>query len=314
MEKVNCNLCDSSRKTLLLESRNWLNNTKEYFNLMRCDNCGLVYLSPRPTKKLISSYYPDTYEPYNAEGKNTAERLSRNLLDGYYKKKKNILDYTKSILTQLIYSPIPNDTPGKILDVGCGPGISLYNLKKFGWEVHGLDISQKAVSFAINNLGLKNVKRGFIEDTSYPEAYFDVIRMSHVIEHLGNPKKALLKIKKNLKKNGTLIITTPDFSSPFRSIFGPYWFPLESPRHFYLFTPKTISLLLGKVGGLKIFKTKHDISAYYLAKSLSYVAGNKPIVNKALMILKIFFIPLTFLLSLVGKADVATYYIKKEDK
>jgi len=312
MEKVNCNLCGSNKNSFLLKSRNWLKHTKERFNIVKCSNCNLVYLNPRPSKESISSYYPDEYEPYNARGRSLAERVSKILLDSYYRKEKNIFSLVKSFLAQLIYSPVPSKKQGKILDIGCGPGISLYNLKKFGWNVYGLDISQKAVNFARNNLDLKNVRRGFIEDAFYHKEYFDVIRMSHVIEHLNDPKETLLKIRKILKKNGILIITTPDFSSPLRPVFGPCWFPLESPRHLYLFTPETISLLLKKVGGFKILKTKHDISAYHLAKSLSYVMGNKQALNKVLMGFKVFLLPITLLLGLFGKTDVATYYVIKE--
>ena len=311
MEKVNCNLCDNNKTTLLLKCRNWLQKKNEYFNLVRCNNCGLVYLNPRPKKESISSYYPNEYIPYNIDGQDLAERLAKTILGGYYKMEKSTLDKIKSLLAELIYSPIPNDNRGKILDIGCGSGTGLYNLKKFGWDVYGLDISQKAVDFAKKKLGLKNIQQGFIEDKTYPEEYFDVIIMSHIIEHLADPKKTLIQVKKILKKDGTLIITTPDFSSPFRSIFGPFWFPLESPRHLYLFTPKTINTLLKKIGGFKIIKIKHDVSAYHLAKSLSYTMGNKQVINKALMKFKIFFLPFTFLLSLFSKADVVTYYIEK---
>lgn len=64
--------------------------------------------------------------------------------------------------------------------------------------------------------------------------------MYHVIEHLDDPFICVKLIYKKLKKNGELIIGTPNVGNIMSRLFRKYWYNLDSPRHLYLFTPKTL--------------------------------------------------------------------------
>ena len=64
METVPCDLCRSDQSDLIIRQRDLLLAvTDEEFMIVRCRQCGLVYLSPRPSRDLIGTYYPSVYYP-----------------------------------------------------------------------------------------------------------------------------------------------------------------------------------------------------------------------------------------------------------
>jgi len=258
----------------------------------------------------MEKYYLDNYEPYNSTNKDIYFSLYKILMISFYKKKKNLFDLLKSALCQILYSP-PAARSGKVLDIGCGNGGYLSVLKESGWKVYGLDFSQKAVNFAKNKRGLTRVKQGNAETLKYPDNFFDLVTMNHLIEHLSNPKKALIEAKRVLKKGGILAITTPNYSSFNAKIFVKNWFPLETPRHLFLFETLTLRKMIERIKGLKIVRIRHDYSTYCFARSLGYFLGNKSPINCCLMIIKIIFWPYTIFLSLFNRSDIMTFNISK---
>lgn len=309
MDDIRCNLCNNNNSKILFKNHDRLHNIPGSFNIVKCKNCGLIYIYPKPDD--ISKYYPNLYEPYNINQNDFYQSLSYTLMSSYYKDDQRKIDKLKSFFYQKIYTPLPKEFIGKILDIGCGNGMYLYNLKNQGWDVYGIDPSNHAVNFATNELGLEKVTQGFLEEIKYPDEFFDVITLNHVIEHLPDPNLTLKEIKRLLKRNGLFVITTPNFDCVSEKIFKQYWFPLETPRHLYLYTENTLRKLL-EINGLQIIKTKYDISTYHLSKSLSYRLGKEKSITTLLERIKIIFLPITFVLAMLKKSDVVTIYAKKD--
>ena len=99
----------------------------------------------------------------------------------------------------------------KILDVGCGGGIICEPLARLGAKVTGIDFAPNNIKAAkihskINKLKINYVYKD-IEKSKLDEK-FDVILMFEVLEHLDNWEKTIKNIKKNLNKNGLIIIST----------------------------------------------------------------------------------------------------------
>src|ERR1700752_81908 len=64
MELVSCDLCRSDQSELITRQRDLLLEvTQEEFTIVRCRQCGLIYLNPRPSKDLLGSYSPTVYYP-----------------------------------------------------------------------------------------------------------------------------------------------------------------------------------------------------------------------------------------------------------
>src|SRR5437867_3453682 len=64
LETVSCDLCGSDQSDLFIQQQDLLLAvTDEKFSIVRCRQCGLVYLNPRPSSDMIGTYYPDVYYP-----------------------------------------------------------------------------------------------------------------------------------------------------------------------------------------------------------------------------------------------------------
>ena len=115
----------------------------DLFTIVKCRNCGLVYLNPRPSKDLLGSYYPTDYYPpvqtksrpkFQQVVKGLSSRLKRWVLEDYYgypltrsdscwRGLRKILLWPNKILRELRgRHPLPWRGQGKMLDVGCGAG------------------------------------------------------------------------------------------------------------------------------------------------------------------------------------------------
>ncbi len=94
----------------------------------------------------------------------------------------------------------------KILDAGCGTGILMKYLQKYG-EVHGIDISDEALHFC-KQRGLTNLKKASVESLPYEENTFDIVTSIDIIYHkwVESDLNALKEMNKVLKKGGTLLI------------------------------------------------------------------------------------------------------------
>lgn len=97
----------------------------------------------------------------------------------------------------------------KILDMGCGTGLLLKELEKFG-ICHGIDISQKAVDFC-KHRGIENVQISDAANIPYPNNTFDIALALDVIEHIKDDENALKEIYRVLKPQGVAIIAVPAF-------------------------------------------------------------------------------------------------------
>ncbi|MCU0331497.1 MAG: class I SAM-dependent methyltransferase [Candidatus Kapabacteria bacterium] len=110
---------------------------------------------------------------------------------------------------------LPSNRHSRILDLGCGYGGFLLLLQERGYvNTSGVDISPQQVA-AADQLGVKNVVEGTIEQALGAEQTYDLISMFDVIEHLTRSEAiaTLTLIHERLSPNGTLIIRTPNVDS-----------------------------------------------------------------------------------------------------
>ncbi|TGL67650.1 class I SAM-dependent methyltransferase [Leptospira jelokensis] len=99
--------------------------------------------------------------------------------------------------------------PLKSLDVGCGTGIWLSELSKFGDAV-GLDVSEEAYKFC-KSRGME-IKLGSIEKIPFSNNVFDLVTAIGVIEHVDDDQ-AIREIARVLKIGGKVVILTSAFKS-----------------------------------------------------------------------------------------------------
>ena len=149
--------------------------------------------------------------------------------------------------------------PGRIVDVGCGPGFLLSALEG-GWEKHGVEASRFAAEHASQ---WSKVHVGDLSEAAYPDEFFDVAVMHHVIEHMTDPIGAILEMRRVLKRGGKLLLGTPDFDSGCARRFGDNYRLLHDPTHISLFTNDSMHRFLRDHGfGIDrveypFFETRH---------------------------------------------------------
>lgn len=289
VEIKSCTLCGSPDFKFLFFSKDRMFNLPGKFSVKKCSKCSLVFLDPQPNKELLKKHYPSLdYYAYNIIKRGLFEILKEYLIKHYYS--PNILSLFISAVIQNVPAIPSYKKNGKILDVGCGSGEILNLLKKLGWETYGLDIDPRAIKLA-KKRGINASLGSFRDLSKYPDNYFDAIRLYHVIEHLDDPSLCLSLIRKKLKKEGQLIIGTPNIRSVVAFLFKSYWYNLDSPRHLFLFSPQTLGKLLNK-NNFAVNKTEF-CSTGGIPGSLQYVVGD--LLNKKFnLILKVKFVLLFY--------------------
>ncbi|OGW39029.1 MAG: hypothetical protein A2Y97_02330 [Nitrospirae bacterium RBG_13_39_12] len=135
----------------------------------------------------------------------------------------------------------------KVLDIACGSGYGSKILIENGAiSVTGMDISQDTIDYAKNRYvadGLDFIQ-GDILHVGFPDNFFDIVISFETIEHLKNYRKAILEIRRVLKEDGLLIISSPNrrLTSPGKSINEPP----NNEHHFIEFSKEEFTSLLSE--------------------------------------------------------------------
>lgn len=236
LQYINCNLCSNDRAKKLYHIHP--------FTIVKCIDCGLVYLNPRPHPEQMMQVY-DSHDYYFSDGKQT------DMFYGY-PDYRNLQKHLYFVADELI-RPIRNTIPGKLLDVGCGMGFMLKRFQELGWESYGVDVSSYATEYARSELGL-NVYTGTIDKVDFPESYFDLVTMVLTIEHVPDPRSALQTLHKLMKPEAIIMIATHDIDGLWPKISRSKWQHLYVPEHFFFFSHVTLKRLLKEIG-FDTFKT-----------------------------------------------------------
>ncbi len=132
---------------------------------------------------------------------------------------------------------------GTLLDVGCGRGLFLDRMRRGGWLVHGTEYDDDSALGARETYGL-DVRCGNPGEAGFPPGSFDVVTMSHVLEHLPQPAEALGQCRRLLRPGGLLVVAVPNLSSLQARAGKGDWFHLDPPHHLFHFTEEGLLALL----------------------------------------------------------------------
>jgi SAM-dependent methyltransferase len=226
MEAVACPLCAGVRHRFLFQRRDHTHYvTDEYFRVVRCRDCGLVFVNPRPGAAQIEAFYPDVF--YEADV--PPEQLLRD--------KQATLAARVRLVGGL--------APGRLLDIGCQKGEFMLRMNQRGWQVQGVELSRKAP----NLFGLP-IFYGRLEDADFPPGSFDLITLWAVLEHVHDPVGLLRCLARLLQPGGRAFVLVPNF----RSLPARLMRHDDVPRHLVMFTPATLSRAAA-AAGLRVRRT-----------------------------------------------------------
>jgi SAM-dependent methyltransferase len=134
--------------------------------------------------------------------------------------------------------------PRKMLDLGCATCGLMAEMVNRGWTTSGIELSPEIIEF--NRKQGFEVVQGPVEQVKYPDKSFGLVTMTHVIEHLLNPKRTLQEVHRILAPRGKLFIRTPNCDSFPRLISGKEWF--SDPDHLTFFGTGTLKKILDDTG------------------------------------------------------------------
>jgi 2-polyprenyl-3-methyl-5-hydroxy-6-metoxy-1,4-benzoquinol methylase len=224
-----CNLCGcgTGRKIFV----------KNGFSLVECSACSLVYVadppSPEELKRLYSfegGYHNTLFDPASDDA--VARRAAAR---EYY-----------AVLSKF-------RSGGSVLDIGCSSGFFLIQARDGGWEARGLEMSADTARVARDQFGL-DVATGTLEETTFPEARFDVVTLWDVIEHVPDPVRTLSLVHRILKDDGLVMFVTPNVGGLFPRVAYAaariirYWPHPEPPHHLFQFSKRTARELARRTG------------------------------------------------------------------
>ncbi len=173
-----------------------------------------------------------------------------NLYEENYYKQSRLSNLYSSLFSFSVYKKIAAEKinkPGRILDVGCGNGGLLLLFKTRGWETHGVEPSESGFAIANNKIG-ETIHNCTLDNYIFPANYFDIVVVNHVLEHIAEPKKTMLEIKRVLKPNGNLHIEVPDAGTNQYRFTESKWYHFDGPRHVHQYTTKSLVKLLNIYG------------------------------------------------------------------
>ena len=268
----NCVLCGNEGVSLYQEIPDRLFAVPGAFQIRQCEPCRLLWLDPRPTPddlpKCYETYY--THSKIPSDQKEASARplasvrdaLRIAILCGYYGYRhltgRHLLCSLGPLMAKIpflryraVYDDLRERFPhyrnghdNLLIDIGCGRGDYLKRMKDLGWNVLGVEPDPVAAA-AARARGVP-VITGTLADTGLPEGRADQVTLQHVIEHLTDPAAAIHECYRLLKKGGRLVIYTPNNGSLGHRIFGSSWYPLDPPRHLFVFSSGSMALLLQK--------------------------------------------------------------------
>lgn len=220
------------------------------WHMMQCVDCRSIWLYLRPDEKSLPNAYVNYYYTHNAEKNNIVsggvEGLVWRLINGYLNQRFGMHRQPAVKLGYAVFSLIEPlrlkldyygrnltrsrvGAPGRLLDIGCGNGAFLPRAASMGWQAQGVEIDPKAVE-TCRSIG-QNVIEGDAFHPSLTERSFDVITMSHVLEHIADQPALLQRTYELLRPGGWLWLALPNPESIGFHVCGSAWRGLAPPHH-----------------------------------------------------------------------------------
>jgi SAM-dependent methyltransferase len=227
LEYAECPVCRSDRREFPLR-------LKQPYNVVRCTECGLYYLYPRLIESAMQEAYRQlSYYQGGVSG----------YADASYTAQESALRATfKRLLHNLARRGL---TGGDLLEIGCGYGYLLDEAHSFFPRRAGTEFSPQGAEIA-RETGAE-VFVGGVEQIP-PDARFDCIIATQVIEHIYEPLSFVKQLAGRTKPGGHIILATPDIGGVLRKLMRRRWPSFKVPEHVLYFDYWTLSSLMYRAG------------------------------------------------------------------
>ena len=235
------------------------------FTYLECRTCGCLRISEIPGE--MARYYPGHYYSFQLPGRNrlALKRVAiRALLHAPWLeallRRANPIDLVRWI------PDFGLDRDMSILDVGCGAGLLVRDLRALGFR-KAIGLDPYIASDLFDKDGVV-VRKCSVADL---EGNWDRIMLHHSLEHMDNQIAVLRSVGSRLAADGQCIVRIPVVNWAWKE-YGNDWVQLDAPRHFWLHTELSFRLAVEKAN-LSVEKVVYDSSAFLFWGSELYRRG-----------------------------------------
>lgn len=286
MKSIQCALCGRDQKiivlynsTLKIKKVNYQTFSarripdRTHYRLVKCLNCGLIFSNPIFNQKKINSLYFESDFNYDCESK-----YLRKTYFNYFKK-------------YLLRNGSKNN---KILEIGCGNGFFLEELRKNGLrKAYGVEPGKSSVDKAESDIR-ENIKISVLRRGLFPKETFDIICCFHTLDHVVDPNKFLEEVYRLLKKRGKIFFIVHNTNGLSVKLLKEKS-PIFDIEHIYLFNSKNLKKIfsVNKFSDLKVVSIKNKYPLNYWLKLLPMPYLLKVNILKLLNLTKIGLLPIS---------------------
>lgn len=242
------------------------------FQVLKCQQCQLVYTSPQLPEEALPLVYTEPY--WTSPAPKTR---------GYADYRQEEPHYLKTFRGRYSLLEPHICPPGRALDIGCAAGYFLQVLAENGWEACGVEISS-AITRGLDSSF--PIHLGPLETAPWAAGSFDLVSLWDVIEHVRDPVGFLEQAVRLLRPDGILILETQNVESWFARLLGPRWHHYKHWEHLVHFSPATLERLTTGVGLQTLTRTTRFAGKFISFGFLRERAGRlSPWLSSALRLL-----------------------------
>ncbi len=217
---IKCIICDNATQDIF---------TRGKYHFLKCEECTFIFVDPHQLKK-------DYYKQYE-----------NSLLSLKYYQATQSYDH-RSFVERLAMIDKLVSKAGNLLEIGSNIGTFLKAAQEKGWKTVGIEPNKAVQQYTRQNLPNTLIYNKFFNSRTarnITEKY-DLIYSSDVIEHVDDPVAFITAAKNLLKRNGLLVMVTPDFDSILTRAFQ-----IKPKEHLTYFNKRSITKL-SNITGLEI--------------------------------------------------------------
>ncbi len=196
----------------------------------RCIGCSHIYQNPRPRPTDLAKRYDEDYKQYEVENA------------------ENFFNLMRLGLADLGFDEIEASLPAdrRFIDIGCATGVLVRHMADRAWESVGVEPCEGSADYGRRQRGA-DIRTGILETAAFPDAHFDLIHSSHVIEHIPEPGAFVDEIRRVLKPGGWCVTVTPSVAGLQARLLGKHWRSAIAD-HVHLFSPPGLQRLFADRG------------------------------------------------------------------
>jgi SAM-dependent methyltransferase len=229
LELVECDLCGTTAVEPVGVGEDFEHWTSpDSFLAVRCTQCDLVFLDPRPTSDELDRIHP---RQHPADG----------VAPGGSGLVRGVRERVEARRIARWADELPTDAT--VVDIGCGDGFHLDLIRRHGpsgWTLVGVEPDLDAAERA-RARGL-TVHATTLAEAPIEPGSADLVMLLHTIEHVPNPTEVLGQIAEILAPGGQLVVVTANLGSPDFSMFrSRHWGGWDWPRSWHLYSEATLT-------------------------------------------------------------------------